>query len=141
MEMRVCPYLMLDGTAQEAAAFYANVFKTKVESLEFSKDWPQEFDNNIPEGYEERVVHAHLHIGSTCLMLADTFPDTSHTAGNTITLMLSMDSGEEARRIYEQLAAEGEVILCMTETSFSPAYACVRDKFGIEWQIITPTDS
>lgn len=135
--MNITPYLMLDGNAKEAAHFYSVVFDTPIVSMELVKDWPQEFEGDIPEDLEDNVMHAHVKIGSTGLMLADVFPGDDHVPGSSITLMIDCQDTSEAKQIYDKLAEEGSVLFAFNETGFSPGYAQVTDKYGIEWQIVT----
>lgn len=137
MNVTFTPYLLLEGQAKEAVDFYVDVFEATVESCELLKDWPHEFENGIPEGYEENVMHAHLTVGNSWLMLADTLPGQTMTAGSTITIMIDLKEVTDAENIYKKLSKNGEVITELTETSYSPAYAQVKDMFGIEWQIVT----
>ncbi|TVP92127.1 VOC family protein [Alkalibacterium sp.] len=135
--MNITPYLMLDGNAKEAAHFYADVFDTPIESMELVKDWPQEFEGEIPQEIEDNVMHAHIKIGSTGLMLADAFPEDEYVPGTSITLMIDCKNTTEAKQLYDKLAEEGSVLFAFNETGFSPGYAQVKDKYGIDWQIVT----
>lgn len=137
MNVNITPYLMLNGNAKEAIAFYTAVFDTNVESMERYKDWPQEMGGDIPEGYGDKIMHASIAVGNSYLMLADSFPDQPYTNGSVITLMLDVNDVSEAEILFEKLSADGEIVVPLGETSFSPAYAQVKDKFGIEWQIVT----
>lgn len=136
MDVNLTPYLMLEGNAKEAAEFYADVFNVEIRSLELVKDWPQEFDGEVPDGFEDKVMHAHLEIGSSGLMLADTFPGQPYTPGSTITIMIGAKNASDADTLFVKLSAGGEVIIPLGETSFSPAYAQVIDQFGVQWQIV-----
>ena len=51
-------------------------------------------------------------------------------------LTLSVESNEEAERIYEALNEGGEVFIPMADTFFAHRFAQLRDKFGINWMII-----
>lgn len=135
--MNITPYLMLDGSAKEAAHFYAEVFDAAIESIEFLKDWPQEYEGDIPKELENNVMHAHLKIGSANLMLADVFPGDSYTPGSAISLMIDFKEKAKAKQLYDKLAMEGSVTFSFKETSFSPGYAQVKDKYSVDWQIIT----
>ncbi|WP_440896794.1 VOC family protein [Amphibacillus sp. Q70] len=137
MNIQLTPYLLLDGKANEAIDFYTNVFDADIESRELLKDWPQEFDHHIPEGYENNVMHAHLNIGQSQLMLADTLPGQTMKQGSTITIMIDVKEVSDARRLFSALLVDGEETMALQESSFSPAMGQVKDKFGIEWQIIT----
>jgi PhnB protein len=51
-------------------------------------------------------------------------------------LSLSVDSSEEAERIYAALAEGGEVFMKIGETFFAFRFGQLRDKFGINWMVI-----
>jgi len=137
MEIKLTPYLLLNGNAKEAVTFYADTFGAEVESMELLKDWPHEFENGIPEGYEENVMHAHINIGTSQLMLADALPGQDFTAGSTITIMIDLQEVEDAKKLFEKLSVGGEIDTPLSATSYSPAYAQLTDQFGITWQIVT----
>lgn len=137
MTISISPYLMLDGNAEEALAFYTDIFDTEVESKERYKDWMQEMDEEIPESYGDKLMHASLKVGSSHLMLADSYPGQPYSPGSIITLMLDAKDVTEAERYFKRLSSEGEIIIALAETSFSPGYAQVKDRFGVEWQIVT----
>lgn len=137
MEVKLTPYLLLNGTAKEAVTFYKEAFDANVESMELLKDWPHEFEEGIPEGYEENVMHAHLNIGNSWLMLADSLPGQDFHSGSAITIMIDLQEVADAKRLFEKLSVGGEIDTPLSATSYSPAYAQLTDKFGITWQIVT----
>ncbi len=51
-------------------------------------------------------------------------------------LSLSVDSNEEAERIYNALTEGGEVFMKMGEQFFAHRFGQFRDKFGINWMVI-----
>lgn len=51
-------------------------------------------------------------------------------------LALSLDSIEEAERVYALLTAGGEVIMPLAETFYAFRFAMLRDKFGVLWMIL-----
>jgi PhnB protein len=137
MITRITPYLLLDRKAKEAVDFYVDVFGAEVDSCQMLKDWPQELESELPKGYENNVMHAHLIIGDSWLMLADALPGQKVTPGSAFTLMVDLKKVSETEKIYHKLSEDGEVITELTETSYSPAYGQVKDRYGIEWQLYT----
>ena len=51
-------------------------------------------------------------------------------------LSLSVDSSEEAERIYAALSEGGEIFMPMAETFFAFRFGQFRDQFGINWMVI-----
>lgn len=136
MDISLTPYLLLNKQAKEAVDFYIEVFDAEVFGIEYLKDWPDEFDGEIPDGFENNVMHAHLIIGDSALMLADTLPGQPFDTGSSINLMIDVKKVEDAETLFSALSLDGQEIMPLQETGFSPAFGQVKDKFGIEWQII-----
>lgn len=137
MKAQLTPYILLNGQANEAVDFYAKVFDAEIEARELLKDWPQDFGGEVPEGFENNVMHAHLNIGDSQLMLADALPETAMTSGSSVTIMIDLQEVADAQRLYAALAEEGVEVMPLQATSFSPAMGQVKDKYGVEWQLIT----
>ena len=53
-------------------------------------------------------------------------------------LSLTMESDQEADRVFAVLSAGGEVYMPMQETFFASRFAMVRDRFGTSWMILHP---
>ncbi|MFZ0340137.1 MAG: VOC family protein, partial [Terracidiphilus sp.] len=51
-------------------------------------------------------------------------------------ITLSVESNEEAERIYNILTEGGQVFMKMEETFFAHRFGQFRDKFGINWMVI-----
>ncbi|MFC4598782.1 VOC family protein [Cohnella hongkongensis] len=137
MEVTITPYLMLDGRAQEAIQFYQEIFGAEIMGQEFLKDWPGEMGIEVTPENEGRVMHAHLKIGSSEIMLADYLPGQIPQPGSSINLMIVVKDAETAKKLFSLLLNGGKEIMPLQETGFSPATGQVADKFGIEWQIVT----
>ena len=53
-------------------------------------------------------------------------------------LSLSVDSVEEAERVYALLTDGGQIFMKMEETFFASRFAMLRDRFGTSWMILGP---
>jgi PhnB protein len=51
-------------------------------------------------------------------------------------LYLSVDSAEEAERVYGLLMEGGEVYMPLQETFFASRFSQLRDQFGTLWTLI-----
>jgi PhnB protein len=80
-------------------------------------------------------MHSRITIGDTVLMASDGPPDRVQPMRSAY-LTLSVDSNEEAERIYAALTEGGEVFMAINETFFAHRFAQFRDKFGVNWMII-----
>lgn len=54
-------------------------------------------------------------------------------------LSLTVDTNEEAERIYALLTDGGEVFMPIQQTFFASRFAMFRDRFGTSWMLLRPT--
>lgn len=137
MSLRLIPYLVLNGTASEAIAFYEQALGAEVLYKQTFGEMPENPEFPLPAEAKNRVGHATLKIGESHLMLSDTFPGQPHQTGDQVTICISLGDKADAERIFAKLQEGGQVHMPLQETFFSPAYGSVRDKFGIIFQIFT----
>ncbi|MEV2845205.1 VOC family protein [Paenibacillus larvae] len=137
MTLRLTPYLVMDGNAQEAIEFYERALGAKVLFKQTFGEMPENPEFPIPADVKERVSHAMLKVGETNLMFSDTFPGKPHQKGNQVTICITTNEIKKSKQIYESLQEGGEVDMPLQETFFSPGYGSVTDKFGVTFQIFT----
>ena len=92
-------------------------------------------EKHTPPGYENAVLHARMQLGETLLMASDVPKDVFQPM-RSVYLSLSVDSSEEAERVYALLTEGGEVFMKMEETFFAHRFGQFRDKFGTNWMVI-----
>ena len=76
-----------------------------------------------------------MHLGETELMGADVPPERFQPMRSAY-LSLTVDSNDEAERIYALLADGGQIFMPMQKTFFASRFAMLRDKFGTSWMIL-----
>lgn len=131
------PYIVTNGNGQEVAKFYQEALEAELLSFQTFADMPDNPEYPLPPEAKDRVLHAHLKIGSNDFMLSDTFPGQPYELGNQVTVAVSVSDPHHARTIFEKLQVGGKVDMSLQETFFSPAYGQVTDKFGVSWHIST----
>ena len=97
MILGINPYLVLDGSGQEAVQFYKEALDAKVEVMQTFGDMPENPEYPIPAEAKERVLHATLKIGNTDLMISDTFPGQGHAIGSQVTIAIQISNAEKAK--------------------------------------------
>jgi PhnB protein len=137
MAVKLVPYLIMDGNANEAIQFYEKALEGKVLFKQTFGEMPENPESPLPEEAKGRISHATIQIGDDVLMLSDTFPGQPVQSGNQVTICISTNDKEQAKRFYEALKQDGQVHMPLQETFFSPGYAIVADKFGVVFQIYT----
>ncbi|MFT9846977.1 VOC family protein [Aneurinibacillus sp. REN35] len=141
MILGINSYLVSDGKGQEAVTFYENALDAKVLALRTFGDMPENPEHPLPAEAKDRVLHAHLKVGNTDLMLSDLFPGQPHQIGSQVTIAININNVEKSREVFEKLQEDGQIIAPLHETFWSPLYGQVTDKFGVTWHISTQDGS
>lgn len=138
MITKLFPYLNFDGNGQEATHYYVDVLDAELAGITTYGEANEGSMEGIPEEARDLVMNAQLDLknGDT-LMISDVPPGMgmSFRKGNNVSLTVTLDDIEEARRIFGKLADGGVVMMDLQETFWSPLYGSLTDKYGIEWQI------
>lgn len=131
----VNPYLHFDGDCEAAFEFYRSVFGG--DALQYSRYSDMPPDSEIPPEVANLVLHVGLPIGSgQVLMGSDRPPGTgSTTFGDSVSVTISAETAEEGRRIFEALAAGGEVVMPYEPQFWGDEMGMCTDRFGIHWMV------
>lgn len=131
--MKVNTYLNFPGTCEQAMSFYEQHLGAKVlAKMHFADMNPKD----LPPGLNrDGILHARFTIGETVMMASDGPPERVQPMRSAY-ITLSVDSNEEAERIYAALTDGGEVFMALGETFFAHRFGQFRDKFGINWMVI-----
>jgi len=135
--MKLTTYLNFPGTCAEAIACYEKHLGAKlIVKGTFAEMAKHGAPQNLPPGLKpEGILHARFMVGDTVVMASDGPPDKCLPMRSAY-LALSVDSNEEAERIYNALTEGGEVFMAMNETFFAHRFGQFRDKFGVNWMVI-----
>jgi len=133
--MQLDTYLNYGGNCRQAFEFYAEHLGGRIEMLMTHGEMPGGGANNVPPERRNDVLHARMAIGGATLLAADVPPERFQPMRSAY-LSLSLDSSEEADRIYALLAEGGEIFMKMDETFFAHRFAMLRDRFGTSWMLM-----
>lgn len=133
--MRLDVYVNYRGTCEAAFRFYEQHLAGRITGMVRHSEQP---DENIPADWKEKVLHARIEVGGTVLMGAD-IPHAEPM--RSAYLSLSLDSEEEAERVYGLLSEDGEIFMQMEETGFANRFAMLRDRFGTSWMLLHQRES
>jgi PhnB protein len=131
--MQLDTYLNYGGNCRQAFEFYAEHLGGRIEMLMTHGEMPG--PNQVPPERRNDVLHARMEIGGAKLLGADVPPERFQPMRSAY-LSLSLDSSEEADRIYALLTEGGEIFMKMDETFFAHRFAMLRDRFGTSWMLM-----
>jgi PhnB protein len=127
---KVTPYLLLNGTAQEAIRLYEQALDAKVENFSRYGDVSV---GRCAEGDKNRVMHACLRIGKELLMVSDLPADKPAPAGSNVHVCLDFDDPQEMARRFEALAASGKVCMGLHDAFWGAKFGTLTDAHGVHW--------
>lgn len=132
------PYLIFDGTCEEAFNFYKSVFGGEYTHMGRFKDMPQEdgCDEPIDAKLADRIMHVSLPIGKNILMGSDSNPALGEIIiGKNVNISITTETKEEADRLFAALSQNGNVTMPMQDTFWGDYFGMTEDQYGIEWMI------
>ncbi len=131
--MRLHTYLNYGGNCKQAFRFYEQHLGGKITMMMTHGEQPNPPD--VSPEWKDAILHARIEIGETELMGADVPPERFQPMRSAY-LSLSVDSTDEAERIYKLLSDRGQIFMPMQETFFAFRFGMLRDKFGTSWMIL-----
>lgn len=131
--MHLYTHLNFGGNCDQAFRFYEEHLGGRITSIFRAKDLPP--GANRPPGGDDFVIHARLSLAGTELIGNDV-PSEYYQPIRSSYLYFSVDSTEEAERVYAVLSEGGQIGMALQETFFATRFAQLRDRFGTLWSII-----
>ena len=130
--MKLNPYLNFNGNCRPAFEYYEKHLGGKILAMMNHAEVPAGTAGR-PE-WGSAILHARIALGDTVVMASDVPPDVQQPM-RSVYLSLSVDSPEEAERIFPLLSDGGEVCMPLQETFWAHRFAITRDRFGTLWMI------
>lgn len=134
---QINPYIHFNGNAEEAFTFYKSIFGGEFSMITRFKDL-QIAEMPISENEANKIMHIALPIGKhSVLMGSDTpeFMGKHNERENRSKISINAESKEEAEKLFNGLAAGGEIEMPMEDSPWGSYFGMLRDKFGFEWMI------
>lgn len=126
------PYLYFGGNCREAFTRYREIFGGELVLLT-AEDMPAE--ERMPGVAPDMIMHAALMSDGNLLMASDdpTSDDFGPVQGMQVNYTVA--DVDEATRVFEALAENGQITLPIAPTSWSPKFGMCVDRFGTPWMI------
>lgn len=135
----VCTYLNFNRSTEAAFLFYQSVFGGEFSHGVISRfgDFPQvEGMPEVPESDKQLVMHVELPILGDYVLMGTDAPESmgfSLQQGNNVHICLEPESRAETQRLFNLLAAGGNITSPLIDTFRGAYYGTCTDKFGIQW--------
>jgi PhnB protein len=129
------PYLSFAGNCEEAFEFYRSVFGGEFAML--SRFTDMDLGMTIPDEEKNYVMHVALSIGPGSILMGSDVPSAMGgvTSGNSPSIAIAPDSGDEARRLFDGLSAGGTVTMPLDNAPWGALFGMFTDKYGFNWMV------
>jgi PhnB protein len=131
--MKLHTYLNYGGNCEQAFRFYEKHLGGNITMMMSHGQQPNAKD--VPPDQKNAILYARMSIGETELMGSDV-PAERFQPMRSVYLSLSVNSSDEAGRLFALLSDGAEIFMPMQETFFAFRFAMLRDRFGTSWMII-----
>ena len=128
MSNKITPFLMFEGSAEEAMNFYISLFPgSEIRSV--TKYGP---GGAGPEGTIER---ADFTIAGQDVMCIDSPTAHAFTFTPSFSFFVECETEEELDNAFSQLSNNGDILMPPDNYGFSRKFTWVSDRFGVSWQL------
>ena len=133
--MNVQAYLFFDGRCEEALEFYKRAIGAQVQAMiRFNESPEPPPPGTVAPGSEKKIMHASFSVGDTVVMASDGYAK-GKPEFKGFSLSINTKSEGEADRLFNALAADGQVQMPLGKTFFSPKFGMLTDRFGVAWMV------
>ncbi|MDO6424426.1 YciI family protein [Saccharophagus degradans] len=136
----VTSYLFFAGRCEEALSFYQKHLGAVLSSSSRFSECPDPLPPELlEEGFDNKIMHCEFKIGDTTFFASDGCSSAEKPGGFGLSIALNTEEG--VRRIFGALASEGEIVMPLGKTFFSPLFGQVKDPFGVQWMVLIAADA
>lgn len=134
MPMLIEPYLTYNGDCEQALAFYAKCLGGEVTFMQRYGGSPMD-NAELPAEWKNKVMHAVLKAGDTGFMACDAPPGQPAQGYTGITMSINLPDTAQGKRVFEALAAGGQVQMPFAKTFWAEGFGMLTDRFGVPWMV------
>ena len=128
------PYLVFNGKCTEAMRFYERVLNGRIAAMMRMGDAPG--PHPVAPEAADLIMHADLALpDGGHLYAGDCPPGMPYQGIHGVSLAMSFDSVAEARRVFEALSENGQVMMAPQATFWAKEFSMFVDRFGVAWAI------
>ncbi|MEO6670451.1 MAG: VOC family protein [Ferruginibacter sp.] len=125
----IVPYLLLNGNAAEALAFYSKVLDGKIVFQQTYGESPMPAADEM----KDKIMHATMQSDKLMLMISDCPSDRASTNGNSVSLSLNFSSVASIDKIFAAFSDGATITMELQDTFWGARFGMLTDKFGINW--------
>ena len=127
--MKLNPYIMYPGNAEEALNFYKECLKGEIKDLGRYGDSPME----SAEDMKDKIMHARFMFDDNLIMISDSHLGNDAVPDSNIHLSVDVAEADELERVFSQMAEGGKITMPLQDMFWGARFGMLTDKFGVRW--------
>lgn len=127
-------YLHFGGNCADAMRFYEQTLGGKITS---SMTYGEAMPDKTEPRWQDKIIHCEMDLDGAVLMASDGPPHYQAERMAGFSIALQYPNEQEAHRIFDALAAGGQITMPFAKTFFSEGFGMLQDKFGTPWMVDT----
>lgn len=133
--MHLNTYLIFDGDCRAAFEFYQRCLGGEIVAMLPYSQAPE--SENLPAESRDRIMHTRLVVDGQALMGSDNTAECPlpYEGIKGAHISISVETLEEAERIFHALADNGTLRMPLEETFWAERFGMLVDKFGVSWMV------
>ena len=125
-------YLAFNGNCADAMRFYEKALGGKLEVLMSGAESPMAAQ--MPKEFAHRILHARLALpGGGTLFAGDAPANVPYEGIKGVSITVDYDAVAQAQKVFDALAAGGQVSMPMQPAFWAKQWGMLVDKFGTPW--------
>ena len=131
------PYLLFQGTCEEAFNFYKSVFGGEFTFMGRFGDMPPQEGKTVSDEQKNKIMHVSLPVSRDGVLMGSDTGDSPmpNVVGTNISLSITVDSQETADNYFSSLSAGGKTGMPMAKMFWGDYFGMCTDKYGVNWMI------
>jgi PhnB protein len=125
--MQLTPYLMFNGTCEEALNFYAQTIGGEIKHLSRFEGSPGE----SMSADKNKIMHASFEGNGIAFMASDGMQAVG--SGGNIYLCLDFNDTRAMENVFNALGDGGKISMPLQDTFWGAKFGMLTDKYGINW--------
>jgi PhnB protein len=127
--MKLNPYIMFNGNAEEALNFYHDCFGGEIRGINRYGDAPMP----SPEESKNKILHSTFVFDDNTIMISDSMDSKNVPESSNIHLSVDVPGVDEMDVKFNKLAEGGKVTMPLQDTFWGARFGMLTDKFGVNW--------
>lgn len=128
--MQLTPYIIFNGTCEEALKFYESALGGKTGHVSRYADAPENGMGMDPE----KIMHTHFAVDENVLFMASDGPVDASDSG-MVSLSLNFTDAGAIQTTFTALCDGGTVTMPLQDTFWGATFGMVKDRYGIRWMV------